>query len=188
MTIQDSELPAALRTSIIFERPRRLVAPSAFAPHIPFAFWIIAIHRPAILVELGTRSGNSYCAFLQAIEHLRLQTRAFGVGGGRDSGEESCAESTLQAFANYHDEHYAAFSRLLRSRFDDAARHFNDGTIDLLHIDGLHSYDAAQQAFRTWLPKMSKSGVMVLHDVNVREGDFGVWKLWEEVSARYPSF
>src|ERR1700680_3178030 len=64
---------------IVFENPDRLVAPSAWVGHIPFAFWIIDVHRPVIFVELGTHSGNSYSAFAEAIQRSKIAGRCFAV-------------------------------------------------------------------------------------------------------------
>ena len=30
--------------------------------------------------------------------------------------------------------------------------------------------------------------MVLLHDINVRERDFGVWRLWEELRVRHPAF
>ncbi len=42
----------------------------------------------------------------------------------------------------------------MRMLFEDATHHFSDESVDLLHIDGLHTYDAVQEDFTTWLPKV----------------------------------
>lgn len=169
-------------------RPKLLPA-SAWLGHIPFAAWIVEELRPSTLVELGTHNGASYLAFCQAVLENSLGTRCFAVDTWQ--GDEHAGlygEDVFQALWSYHQDHYAGFSQLLRMTFDDALDCFDDASVDLLHIDGLHTYEAVKHDFETWLPKMSSRGVVLFHDILVRERGFGVWRLWDELSSRYPSF
>ncbi len=173
----------------LFWEPIRLARPGAWSGHLATAFWLTKILEPHILVELGTHSGNSYSAFCQAISLLGLSSRAFAVDtwqGDEHSG--SYDESVFRDFNAFNESHFAAFSKLLRTTFNDARNYFQDGTIDLLHIDGLHSYEAVKHDFDTWKGALSDRAVVMFHDTNVREKDFGVWKLWQELAGSYPSF
>ena len=88
----------------------------------------------------------------------------------------------------YHDPNYGSFSHLMRMEFDSALQQFTDASIDLLHIDGCHTYEAVRHDFEAWLPKLSDRGVVILHDTAERREGFGVWKFWAEISNRYPGF
>jgi SAM-dependent methyltransferase len=169
-------------------KPQHL-RPSAWLEHIPFAFWIVRSMRPRCIVELGTHTGVSYFAFCQAVERLNLPTRCYAVDtwkGDQHAGEYS--ESVYQDVHVTNGANYCAFSSLLRMRFDEALSYFNACDIDLLHIDGVHTYQAVSNDFSSWRPKLSKRAVVVFHDTNGRERDFGVWRLWEELKADFPHF
>lgn len=174
---------------ISFLTPDLVTTPPSWLGHVPFAFWIMEALKPATFVELGAHTGNSYSAFCQAVKHLSLPAACYAVdtwAGDPQAGYYG--DEVYRTLQKHHDAHYSGFSRLLRMTFDEANSHFGDGTIDLLHIDGLHTYEAVRHDFETWLPKMSRRGVVLFHDSNVREGDFGVWKLWDELRAAYPAF
>ena len=175
--------------SVCYVKPQRLTDVNSWHEHIPFAFAIMQMVKPKIFVELGTHKGDSYCAFCQAVEALGLDTSCYAVDtweGDEQSGHYG--PEILEKLRAYHDPLYGSFSRLIQSRFDQALDHFSDGSIDLLHIDGLHIYGAVKHDFEAWLPKMSTHGVILLHDINVREKEFGVWLLWQDLKDRYPSF
>ena len=178
-----------LEHPICFVQPGRLAAPWEWVEHVPFAMFLIDILRPSLLVELGTHSGNSYCAFCQAIQHLHINARSFAVDTWEGDAQAGFyGPEVLQELRAYHDPRYGSFSRLVQSSFDEAVKDFSDGSIDLLHVDGLHTYEAVKHDFESWLPKLSSTGVAVFHDISVRDGDFGVWKLWDEVKEQHPHF
>src|SRR6185436_7184327 len=165
------------------------IAPSTWLTHTPFAMFMVDLMRPSMIVELGTQYGVSYCAFCQAVKALNLDARCFAVDtwqGDPHAGEYG--DEVLNDLRQYHDPLYGTFSQLIKSTFDEALNIFEDGTIDLLHIDGFHTYEAVRNDFIHWLPKLSERGVILFHDIYVRKDDFGVWKLWDELKTQYPHF
>ena len=190
---QASEKQTNTELDFIFKRPifwrPSYIAQSAWLEHIPFAFWLIDTLQPRKIVELGTHYGSSYFSFCQAVTKLDLQTQCYAVdtwGGDVHAGQYG--EEVYRQVSEYNQQHYSDFSTLVRSTFDQALEHFPQGSIDLLHIDGLHTLEAVRHDFESWLPKLSDKAVVIMHDTNVRERGFGVFQLLDELKQQYPHF
>jgi hypothetical protein len=188
-TNKDQHFEKCFLSPASFWTPEWIPNVSAWLEHGPFAFWITGVHRPRCLVELGSHEGFSYMAFCQSVQRNQIDCRCHAVDTWKGDGHAGLyGEEVFSRVNDYNQKHYSIFSRLIRSTFDQALEHFADGSIDLLHIDGLHTYEAVKHDFESWLPKMSNRGIILLHDTNVRERDFGVWRLWQELAGKYPHF
>ncbi len=181
-------IAAGLLDGSAFWSPDHL-SESAWLAHAPFMFWLIGAHRPGVFVELGTHTGFSFFAACQAITRHGTGTRAYAVDTWRgDEHSGAYGEEVFLRAYRYAERHYAGFASLLRGTFDETLPYFEDGSIDLLHIDGRHYYDDVRHDLEAWLPKLSPRGVVLLHDTNVRERGFGVSRLFEEARTRYRGF
>ena len=175
---------------IVSTKPEYLQV-SRWTGHIPFGMLLVDLMRPRCFVELGTHYGVSYMAFCQAVKMLNAGTRCYAVDtwtGDPQAGTYS--DEVLSTLRAHHDPAYGSFSTLMQMSFDEAAEHFNPGSIDLLHIDGCHEYEAVRHDFETWRPRLSDQAVVILHDTMERneEQGFGVWRFWEELSTQFPGF
>jgi glycosyltransferase involved in cell wall biosynthesis len=172
-----------------FRRPSRIGVESAWYGHIPFGYWLMEQLQPRVLVELGVHAGVSYSAFCDIVLDRHLSTRCFAVDTWRGDGQTGFySEAVYEDFRCFHDARYRAFSQLLRMPFHEAAAQIPDGSVDLLHIDGMHAYSAVQRDFQDWLPKLSDRAVVLFHDTNVHEPGYAVWRLWQELRRAYPAF
>ena len=161
---------------------------SAWSELIPVLSAILSVAKPRRFVELGVHNGMSFFAACNTAQKISLDIECIAI----DSwvGDDQAGFHEPEVFNRFKSNLAAHFPKqfYIRGFFDEASEIFEDGSIDLLHIDGFHSYEAVRNDFETWLPKMSNSGVIILHDTNVYRNDFGVWRYWKELSLRYPSF
>lgn len=160
---------------------------STWVDHMAFGYDLVAAQRPRLLVELGTQGGLSFFTFCQSMKENGVDGLCYGVdtfeGDAHTKGYDS---ETYKAVANHARAHYHGFAYLMQMYFSEALRHFTDETIDLLHIDGLHTYEAVQEDFTTWYPKVRPGGIILFHDIRARLQDFGAWKFWDELEANHP--
>lgn len=166
--------------------PRHIVF-STWMDHIQFGYDLVAALRPKTLVELGTQGGMSYFTFCQSVQEHDLDTLCYAVDtweGEQHTGAYD--ESVWESVAAVNRLSYPGFSYLMRMYFHEALTHFEDESIDLLHIDGLHTYEAVREDFESWHPKVAPGGIVLFHDIEARMKDFGVWRFWDELRTEHP--
>ena len=163
--------------------------PGDWQEHIPFVRTLVELLKPRVYVELGVATGAAYLAVCQALATLRLSCACYGVDTFADDARTGATGSDVEAaLRTRHDATYGAFSKLLTATSEAAAQSLGDGSVDLLQLNGQPTYQAAAHDFATWLPKLSPRAVVLLSDIKSREHGAGGWRLWDELSARYPHF
>lgn len=162
---------------------------STWVDHSSFGYDIVEAVRPEKVVELVTYNGLSFFVFCQSMIENDIDGLCYAVdtwGGDEHTGEYD--DSIFDDVRQHAREHYRGISYLMRMLFNEAVAHFEDESIDLLHIDGLHTYDAVKEDFENWYPKVKPGGVILFHDIEARQSDFGVWRFWAELQAQYNTF
>lgn len=161
---------------------------SPWGGHRHFAYDLVVALQPKRIVELGSHYGCSLFAFAQAIKDNGLFTEVFGVDTWQ--GDEHAGFYSNEVFELVEktiSEHYKELSiKLLRKTFLEARPDIENESVDILHIDGLHTYEAVVEDFETWLPKLAPEGVVLFHDVNPKL-TYDSRQHWVEVSARFPA-
>lgn len=157
---------------------------SSWVGHVPFLHTLIAQLRPQTYLELGVFNG---CSFFAASAALKQHGGGNCTGVDTWLGDVHCGnfkQGVYNWFIARKNRFYPE-SKIIQKTFADALVEITDESIDILHIDGTHTYEAVKEDYQTWLPKVSQGGVILFHDTMERKEDFGVWRLWEELADHH---
>lgn len=158
-----------------------------WAGHTFFAYDLVRNLKPKVIVELGSYKGTSSSSFMQGVKDAGLDTDMYFVDSWE--GEEQTGFYTEDVYTIFTNMVKKYFSELkvhpLKMYFEEALKQFDDKSIDILHIDGLHTYEAVKKDYDTWKRTVTDEGVILFHDIKVP--NFGVKEVWEEVKAENPN-
>lgn len=168
-------------------RPTHVSASSFWHGHVPFAHYVVACLRPRKIVEFGVEHGDSLFAFADALKWNAVEG---GVVVGCDSweGDRHVGRQHEWIFdrVNTISATYGPTIQLMRDTTVECAKNFDDGSIDILHIDASHDYESVRNDYEAMVPKLSQYGVVLFHDIVAFGEGFGVWRLWNELARQFP--
>ena len=164
-----------------------VLSTSPWSGHRHFAYDLVRFTRPKKIVELGTHYGCSFFLFLQAVKDFNINTELYAIDTWK--GDEHAGfygEEVYTIVCETISKFYSSqSSKLLRMTFDDALNEFPDNSIEMLHIDGFHSYDAVKYDYETWFDKLAPNGIVLFHDVSPDPG-YGSADYWKEIKLTTP--
>ena len=162
--------------------PARFLVADPSVAHVPFAMVLVDLLSPRTIVELGTTTGLSYCAFLQAANELALPVRAVAVPARMADGRPL---PSVEHCRLHHDTRYNDVSSISLEPEPDVRRQTGDASVDLLCVQA--SAIAPAALFEHWQPKLGPRGAVVLCGLS-QDGESPLDALWAALSASYPSF
>ncbi len=159
---------------------------SPWCGHRDFIYDYLKYIKPENIIELGTHYGCSFFAMCQSLKDHHLDTKLYAVDTWK--GDEQAGFYGDEVWDIVNTTKNRCFSgqntTFMRMYFNDALEKFPDETFDLIHIDGLHTYEAVSEDFHNWLPKLKPEGVMLFHDIH-SEKKYGTNLFWEELKQKY---
>lgn len=152
---------------------------------------MVAGLRPDVVLEIGTyRGGTLYCWAELAGDTatlISLDLPGGGFGGGYREEDVARFQSWLkpgQSLVCLRQDSHAP------QTLEAAKSALHGRQIDLLFIDGDHTYEGVKADFEMYGPLVRPGGLIVLHDIVISppHPDCRVYEFWNEVRNRYRSF
>jgi len=152
------------------------ILPSAWKGHREFADWLVRRTLPTMMVDLGVDYG--YSTFCLAAPNIGTVCGIDTFAGDVHTGTHDDAEFVVSNVII--DNNYDNIV-IIKDTFDNAAEYWSKPaiqTIDILHIDGLHTYEDTLNNYTKWSKFTNANSVILMHDVTSFDG---VRKVYDEI-------
>jgi cephalosporin hydroxylase len=149
---------------------------------------IVECQRPRTVLEIGTAKGGTlflFCHFAAPDASIISVDLPLGRFGG---GYPVWREGVYNRFAKADQRlHLIRDDSHLPGTFDQVRRMLNGRPIDLLFIDGDHTYEGVKTDFWRYSPLVASGGCVALHDI-VRSPSSSACQVatfWDEIQGRF---
>lgn len=145
---------------------------SAWKGHGLLAMKLVETFKPKTIVDLGVDYGfSTFCFAYPQIGSV------YGIDWFQGD-EHAGFRDTLNDVDNLYQDLMKEFDisniEFIKSDFNDAAKIW-DKEIDILHIDGFHSYEAVKNDYETWIKFCKNDAIVLFHDIESFPETVGVF-------------
>jgi predicted O-methyltransferase YrrM len=149
---------------------------------------LVRRYNPKTLVEIGTHAGGTFFVLCRCADPhatvISIDLPGAQFSGGQPKFIDSLLPRMPLETQSFHalrsDSHHPGSSAWL-------AKLLQGREVDVMLIDGDHTYDGVKKDFDMYSPFVRKGGIVAFHDVvkHTNDPDCEVDKFWEEVKTRY---
>lgn len=146
---------------------------------------LLAAQPPGAVLEIGTFRGGTLFVLARLSQpdatliSLDFPNSGFGVlvRKFQEPLFQNFTRDRQRLFLLRGDSH----TEQLRSRVEKVL----NKELDLLFIDGDHSYEGVKADFEMYSPFVRKGGMVAFHDIACPREDYGVTRYWNEIKGGY---
>ena len=149
---------------------------SVWIGHRDFAEWLVSYLKPKTSVELGVDWGFSSFVFANALSYVNVFGKVYGID--LFTGERDTYGSVKENCTHYNINNL----EIIKGDFTEVSKTWTL-PIDILHIDGFHTYDAVKNDFTNWSKFVNENGIILFHDTAVEY--FGIKDFFKELKNGY---
>lgn len=129
--------------------------------------------KKKLIVEIGSLRGKSTCFMASALKQLDIPGELHAVDlwklGGPTQDVQSHGRPKQWRFFKMHVIQFGVGDIVTphmceSTRYERKWRRDKRGQVDLLHIDGGHSYEACLADYRAWAKYVKVGGYLAMHD------------------------
>ena len=117
-----------------------------------------------VMVEIGCFTGESTEVFCSS-DKVKMLYAVDPWESGYDTND-TASEVDMKQVEKEFDDRLSEFSNYEKIKLTglDASQKFDDNSLDVVYIDGCHTYECVKEDITTWLPKVKKGGYLCGHD------------------------
>lgn len=146
--------------------------PTAWSGHAEFAIRLVEQFNPKVTVDLGVDFGFSTFCFAYA-----NKGEVYGIDWFQGD-EQTGFRDTLKSVTDMYTELKTTFSipdiSFIKGTFNEVAKSW-EKKIDILHIDGLHTFAAVKSDYDIWSTFCHEESIILFHDVEWYSATVGVF-------------
>ena len=171
-----------------FNNFKGLIKPMQVKSEITKLLEILEKNRPRVIIEIGTANGGTLFSLSRIASDDAFIISVDLPGGEFGGGYPRWKIPLYNSFAIKNQKMYLVRADSHKEETLRKVKSILEGRkVDLLFIDGDHSYEGVKKDFEIYKSLVKKNGIIVFHDIvrHATETNCNVDKFWREIKKKY---